>query len=247
MASMPVTIGISALYLKDNLRRAAIPRCDRRGGVRFPHRIRAHRHPRPPDHAAQRRHHDDADDNVLDHRPWRHCVDFPALRDYTVERLKAANAEVVESASRSRIALEAAKVGLWDVPNAELRRFHVSESFQSITGLQQRRDERTSSAMSKASSIPEDAAQLSEAFALGRSRMSRIRVGLPPQDPSARLPLVLGTGARYSRNEDGTVRISGSLQDINFIKAAEDALRTGRDRAREAQQGQVRLHRHHEP
>ena len=40
--------------------------------------------------------------------------------------------------------------------------------------------------------------------------------------------------ARYSQNPDGTIRISGSLQDINFIKAAEEALRAGRDRAREA-------------
>jgi signal transduction histidine kinase len=40
--------------------------------------------------------------------------------------------------------------------------------------------------------------------------------------------------ARYSQNPDGTLRISGSLQDINFIKAAEEALRAGRDRAREA-------------
>jgi CheY-like chemotaxis protein len=35
-------------------------------------------------------------------------------------------------------------------------------------------------------------------------------------------------------NADGSIRIYGSLQDINFIKVAEDALRTGRDQARAA-------------
>jgi len=40
--------------------------------------------------------------------------------------------------------------------------------------------------------------------------------------------------ARYIPNPDGTTRISGSLQDINVVKAAEEALRTSRDQARAA-------------
>ena len=45
-------------------------------------------------------------------------------RDYAIERLEAASGAIVESAARSHVAMEAAKVGLWDVPNADLRRFH---------------------------------------------------------------------------------------------------------------------------
>ena len=47
------------------------------------------------------------------------------------------------------------------------------------------------------------------------------------------------------RNPDGSVRLSGSLQDINFIKAAEEALRAGRDRARDgATEGGGPAHSH---
>jgi hypothetical protein len=38
-------------------------------------------------------------------------------RDYAVEKLGRANATILESTERSRIALEAAKVGLWDIPD----------------------------------------------------------------------------------------------------------------------------------
>jgi len=153
-------------------------------------------------------------------------------RDYAVACVKDANNIVVESAARSRVALEAAKVGLWDVPNAELRRFHVSESFESITGYNA---DEFNDIFGRIDQFvhPEDVTQLREAFALGRNRLSRIRVDFRLKTKT-RGYRWFSARARYSRNEDGTIRISGSLQDINFIKAAEDALRTGRDKAREA-------------
>ena len=40
--------------------------------------------------------------------------------------------------------------------------------------------------------------------------------------------------ARCSPNANGTVCVSGSLPEINFIKAAGQALRAGRDNARNA-------------
>jgi PAS domain S-box-containing protein len=153
-------------------------------------------------------------------------------RDYVVEKLKEANTTVSENASRSRVALEAAKVGLWDVPDAELRKFHVSESFASITGYTAEEFDNIFTALHEFAH-PEDIVQLREAFALGRKRMSRLRVDFRLKTKT-RGYRWFAARAKYSINEDGTHRISGSLQDINFIKAAEEALRAGRDRAREA-------------
>jgi signal transduction histidine kinase len=153
-------------------------------------------------------------------------------RDYTAEQLRAANETIVENAARSRVALEAARVGLWDVPDAELRRFHVSESFQTVTGYS---GEEFDSLFGNVEKFvhAEDIVALREAFALGRKRMSRLRVDfrLKTKQRGYRW---FSARARYSKNPDDTIRISGSLQDINFIKAAEEALRAGRDRAREA-------------
>ncbi|MEP7209821.1 MAG: PAS domain-containing protein, partial [Alphaproteobacteria bacterium] len=153
-------------------------------------------------------------------------------RDYAIEKLEAASGAVVESAARSHVAMEAAKVGLWDVPNAELQRFHVSESFQTITGYS---GEEFSNIFNRLDEFvhPEDVVALREAFALGRKRLSRLRIDFRLMT-RARGYRWFSARARYSRNPDDTMRISGSLQDINFIKAAEEALRAGRDRAREA-------------
>ena len=153
-------------------------------------------------------------------------------RDYAIERLAAANSTIVESASRSHVAMEAAKVGLWDVPDAELRCFHVSESFQTITGYS---GVEFSNIFGRLDEFvhPEDLVALREAFALSRKRLSRLRIDFRLMT-RARGYRWFSARARYSRNPDRTTRISGSLQDINFIKAAEEALRAGRDRAREA-------------
>lgn len=153
-------------------------------------------------------------------------------RDFAVERLKAANETIVENAARSRVALEAARVGLWDVPDAEARKFNVSESFQTVTGYSADEFDGLFGNVEKFVH-PDDVVSLREAFALGRKRMSRLRVDfrLLTRQRGYRW---FTARARYSHNPDGTVRISGSLQDINFIKAAEEALRAGRDRAREA-------------
>jgi PAS domain S-box-containing protein len=153
-------------------------------------------------------------------------------RDYAIEQVREAHAAIVENAKRSRVAMEAAKVGLWDVPQLGRQQFHVSESFQSITGYTAAEFDEVFRDISKFVH-EDDVAPLREAFALGRKRMSRIRVDLRLKTKS-RGYRWFSVRAGHLQNPDGTVRISGSLQDINFIKAAEDALRAGRDRAREA-------------
>ncbi|MDP3739866.1 MAG: response regulator [Hyphomonadaceae bacterium] len=153
-------------------------------------------------------------------------------RDYALERLNQANEEMTENTARSRVALEAAKVGLWDVPDAELGKFHVSESFHSITGYTGEEFNEVFGGVDKFVH-PDDVLQLREAFAVGQKRMSRLRVDFRLKT-KLRGYRWFSARARYSKNPDGTTRISGSLQDINFIKAAEEALRAGRDRAREA-------------
>jgi PAS domain S-box-containing protein len=154
-------------------------------------------------------------------------------RDYSVNRLQEANLFVLENAARSRVALEAARVGLWDVPDAELQRFHVSESFQSVTGYSGDEFNGIFGEGIRKFIHPEDITPLRDAFALGRKRMSRLRVDFRLMTKT-RGYRWFSARARYSKNPDGTTRISGSLQDITFIKAAEEALRAGRDRAREA-------------
>ena len=153
-------------------------------------------------------------------------------RDYSINQLKEANTIIVENTSRSRVALEAARVGLWDIPDADLRRFHVSESFQSVTGYT---EDEFESVFSKPERFvhPDDVTALREAFGLARKRMSRLRIDIRLKTKT-RGYRWFSVRARYSQNPDGTTRISGSLQDINFVKAAEEALRSGRDRAREA-------------
>lgn len=153
-------------------------------------------------------------------------------RDYSVSRLEEANQLVLENASRSRVALEAARVGLWDVPDASVHRFHVSESFQTVTGYCAEEFNNVFASVGKFVH-PEDIAPLREAFAIGQKRMSRLRIDFRLKTKS-RGYRWFSARARYSQNPDGSTRISGSLQDINFIKAAEEALRAGRDRAREA-------------
>lgn len=153
-------------------------------------------------------------------------------RDYSVHQLKTANELIVANAARSRMALEAARVGLWDVPNASLRKFHVSESFPAVTGYSAEEFDKVFS-LTGDFVHPEDLKPLRETFALARKRMSRLRIDFRLKTKS-RGYRWFSARARYSRNSDGSTRISGSLQDINFIKAAEDALRAGRDSAREA-------------
>ncbi len=153
-------------------------------------------------------------------------------RDYVMEKLQTANERMSENAARSRVALEAAKVGLWDVPDLSKRRFHASESFHSITGYTGEEFNRAFEALEDFVH-PDDVTSLREAFTIGRERLSRLRTDFRLKTKT-RGYRWFSARARHSENPDGTVRISGSLQDINFIKAAEEALRAGRDRAREA-------------
>lgn len=153
-------------------------------------------------------------------------------RDYTLEQLRRENEAIVESAARARIALEAARVGLWDVPDVRVRRFTVSDSFQAVTGYTGEEFNGIFSSLEKYVH-PDDVSPIREAFAVGRERFSRIRVDfrLLTKTRGYRWFTVR---ARYSTNPDGSMRMSGSLQDINFIKVAEEALRAGRDQARAA-------------
>jgi signal transduction histidine kinase/CheY-like chemotaxis protein len=155
-----------------------------------------------------------------------------ASRDYLLDQTTIANAAIVDSAARARVALEAARVGLWDVPNAEQNHFEVSESFQAVTGYS---GPEFSAVLTEVERFihADDVQSLRDAFAAGRAQGTRIRLDFRLLTKS-RGYRWFSTRARYSENPDGTMRISGSLQDINFIKVAEEALRTGRDQARAA-------------
>jgi PAS domain S-box-containing protein len=153
-------------------------------------------------------------------------------RDYAVTHLKSANDIILENAARSRVALEAARVGLWDVPDLDAQKFHVSESFQTVTGYSAEEFDAIWQGIDRFVH-PDDIASLREAFSIARSRMSRLRVDFR-LNTRTRGYRWFSARARYITNEDGSIRISGSLQDINFIKGAEDALRKGRDQARAA-------------
>ncbi len=153
-------------------------------------------------------------------------------RDYAIDKLECAHDDIIQSATRSHVAMEAAKVGLWDVPDLRLRQFHVSESFETITGYTAQEFNQLFMRMDDFVH-PDDIAGLREAFALGRKRMSRVRIDFRLMTRT-RGYRWFSARAKHAINPDGSLRISGSLQDINFIKAAEDALRAGRDRATEA-------------
>lgn len=153
-------------------------------------------------------------------------------RDYNVEQLKAANDAILQNAARVRAALEAARVGLWDVPDTDQPQFNVSESFQSVTGYS---GEEFSKIFGNVEKFvhPDDIDAIRAAFAAGRSDMSRIRVDFRLLTRSRGYRWFTAR-ARYSRNANGVSRMTGSLQDINVLKVAEETLRAGRDQARAA-------------
>jgi PAS domain S-box-containing protein len=153
-------------------------------------------------------------------------------RDYAVTNLTSTNEAILENAARSRVALEAARVGLWDVPDLEAQKFHVSESFQTVTGYSAEEFDGVWKHIDRFVH-PEDLPTLREAFAIARTRMSRLRVDFR-LNTRTRGYRWFSARARYIFNDNGSIRISGSLQDINFIKLAEEALRKGRDQARAA-------------
>jgi PAS domain S-box-containing protein len=153
-------------------------------------------------------------------------------RDYAMTHLMRTNDTILENAARSRVALEAARVGLWDVPDLGAQRFHVSESFQTVTGYSAEEFDGIWKNIERFVH-PDDLATLREAFAIARTRMSRLRVDFR-LNTRTRGYRWFSARARYIFNENGSIRISGSLQDINFIKLAEEALRKGRDQARAA-------------
>jgi len=153
-------------------------------------------------------------------------------REYVHDQLRQTNSAFGDSASRASTALESARVGLWDVPDAAHPRFLVTDSFRAITGYTS--DEFNAIFVDLKKFIhADDASVLRDAFAGGQERMSRIRVDFRMLNKT-RGYRWFSARARYIPNPDGTTRISGSLQDINVVKAAEEALRTSRDQARAA-------------
>jgi len=153
-------------------------------------------------------------------------------RDYNVEQLKAANDAILQNAARVRTALEAARVGLWDVPDTDQPQFNVSESFQSVTGYSGEEFSRIFGNVEKFVH-PDDLDAIRTAFAAGRSDMSRIRVDFRLLTRTRGYRWFTAR-TRYSRNANGVSRMTGSLQDINVLKVAEETLRAGRDQARAA-------------
>ncbi|MEQ1782248.1 MAG: ATP-binding protein [Hyphomonadaceae bacterium] len=153
-------------------------------------------------------------------------------RDYAHDQLRETRDAIGDDASRASTALEAARVGLWDVPDAARRRFQATESFQAITGYT---SEEFSDIFDNVDKFvhADDVKALRVAFAVGRERMSRIRVDFRLQT-KARGYRWFSARARYVLNPDGSTRISGSLQDINVAKVAEETLRASRDQARAA-------------
>lgn len=153
-------------------------------------------------------------------------------RDYSVQQLTSANDAILQNAARVRTALEAARVGLWDVPDTDQQQFIVSESFAAVTGYT---GEEFSKIFGNVEKFvhPDDLDALRTAFAVGRKDMSRIRVDFRLMTRS-RGYRWFSARARYSRNANGVWRITGSLQDINVLKIAEETLRAGRDQARAA-------------
>jgi signal transduction histidine kinase/ActR/RegA family two-component response regulator len=153
-------------------------------------------------------------------------------REYVHDQLRQTNNAFGDSASRASTALESARVGLWDAPDAAHPRFLVTDSFRAITGYTS--DEFNAIFVDLKKFIhADDASVLRDAFAGGQERMSRIRVDFRMLTKT-RGYRWFSARARYIPNPDGTTRISGSLQDINVVKATEEALRTSRDQARAA-------------
>lgn len=153
-------------------------------------------------------------------------------RDYLLDQTQLANAAIVDSAARARLALEAARVGLWEVPNTDKPHFEVSESFQAVTGYSGVEFNALFEDLERFFHA-DDLQKVRDAFAVGRTRGVRVRTEFRLLTKS-RGYRWFSARALYSDNADGTKRLSGSLQDINFIKLAEDALRLGRDQARAA-------------
>ena len=153
-------------------------------------------------------------------------------REYMHDQLKRTNAAFGDSASRASTALESARVGLWDVPDAARQNFLVTESFRAITGYTSEEFDQIFGNLQKFIHA-DDIKALRDAFAVGRERVSRIRVDFRLLTKT-RGYRWFSARARYLPNSDGTTRISGSLQDINVVKVAEETLRASRDQARAA-------------
>ena len=153
-------------------------------------------------------------------------------RDYKLDQLKAVNDAIVQNAAGVRTALEAARVGLWDQPDTAEPRFTLSESFESVTGYTA---EELNGVFGNVEKFvhPDDVAPLRKAFDDGRESMSRIRVDFRLMTRS-RGYRWYSARARYTRNANDVLRLTGSLQDINVLKVAEETLRAGRDQARAA-------------
>ena len=158
---------------------------------------------------------------------------FAASRDFAIEEVQTANRLILESANRSRRAMEAASVGLWDIPNVDLRRSAVSDSFVTATGYTATELDGIFGGGVTNFVHPDDVETLRARFATARRTLAPFRLDFRLKTKTRGYRWFTARAA-YSKNPDGSLRVSGSLQDIDFMKAAENALRAGRDRANEA-------------
>lgn len=147
-------------------------------------------------------------------------------RDFNLHLLRVENDTATENAARVRAALEAARVGLWDVPDVSNNRFNVSETFQSITGYSAEEFDSLFGNLEKFIHA-DDLSNVRSAFSIGRERRSRIRAEFRLMT-KARGYRWFSARARYVSGADRKMGLYGSLQDVNVIKVAEEALHASR-------------------
>lgn len=153
-------------------------------------------------------------------------------RDFHLHVLRVENDVATRNAARVRAALEAARVGLWDVPDTSIDRFNLSETFQSVTGYTAEEFNALFGNLEKFIHA-DDLSEVRMAFATGRKRHSHIETEFRLLTKASGYRW-FSVRARYVSGVDGRVGLYGSLQDVHVIKLAEESLRASRDQAREA-------------
>jgi signal transduction histidine kinase/ActR/RegA family two-component response regulator len=153
-------------------------------------------------------------------------------RSFTLRTLQATHDQLMASTARHQLALEAARMGLWDWTLGRDPEFVLSPSITTITGYTAA-DLKALGADIQSLVHPEDLPGMRDALAATVGPEDRIRLDFRMKTRS-RGYRWFALRARIKDAGHPSVALSGSIQDIQFIKAVEDALRAGRDRALEA-------------
>jgi signal transduction histidine kinase len=153
-------------------------------------------------------------------------------RGYAFAELQRTHSNLVETTSRSQLALEAARVGLWDLSVGPDRTFNITPSLSSITGYSEAEIQQAAPQL-RSFVFPDDLVRFDEAIREGAAGHDRVRLDLRLRT-KARGYRWFALRAQRSGSPHAAPGWSGSLQDIHFMKVGEDALRVARDRAREA-------------